>query len=120
MSDTNTIFVKYYPEKRLKGSSKPISFDGVKFTKGRNEVPAKVKKNKYFMADVEKGIFVIEESQPERSPQETDITQLTIAEAEPIIEAETKVAVLNKWLDSDGRTGIKELIQRQIKFLESK
>lgn len=110
--------VIYYPEKQNPPRKGNIYLDDQLFTPGNNEVDESVIKHRSWSRLVESGVFKVV-SNPQPIEPKTRISSLTIEEATPLIEEETDVEVLKEWLEADGRTGIKTLINRQIKFLEN-
>lgn len=110
--------VIFYPEKETPSRQGSLYLDNVLFNPGVNEVDDSVTSHRSWQRLVDSGVLkVVKNPKPVVTP--TKISGLTIDEATPIIEEETDVKVLNDWLESDGRTGIKALINRQLKFLET-
>lgn len=110
--------VIFYPEKQMPPRKGNLYLDEVLFTPGNNEVVESVIKHPSWARLVESGVFKVV-SNPQPIEPKTRISGLTIDEATPLIEEETDMEILKEWLEADGRTGIKTLINRQIKFLEN-
>lgn len=115
--------VIFYPEKQDPPRKGALSLDGERLVPGNNEVSEAITLHRYWTKLVELGaVKVVKAADPaEPQPKQNDIriSDLTIEEAEPVIEAETDIVLLKAWLESDSRAGIKTLISRQIKSLEA-
>ena len=109
--------VIYYPERHNPPRKGSLYLDDVLFTPGINEVSDNVQNHLSWNDYVQKGIFK-PTSNKKAEQKQTPISELTIGEATPVIEQETDLSVLNEWLEADGRTGVKAIIKRQIKYLE--
>jgi len=113
----------FYPEKQDPPRKGALSLDNELLMPGNNEVSEAIASHHYWAELLELGAVKVvnpaDPAEPQLKQDHIRISDLTIEEAEPVIEAETDITLLNAWMASDARTGIKTLISRQIKSLEA-
>lgn len=109
---------KYKPMKR----NMPLSLDGIKLNPGINrDVDSLITKHPFWQHLLDKkAVTVMTDADLPAAPAKSKkITLMTIEEAKELIKRTLDLTTLQVWYEEDGRKGVKELISRQIQFIES-
>lgn len=120
---TETINVEFLPN-RYKPIKKrmPLTLGGITLQPGINrDVNPEITNHFYWqkLVDLRAVDVMADKDLPDAPTKAQKITLLNIDQAKELIKRTSDLTTLQIWNEEDGRKGVKELIARQIRFIES-